>query len=49
MSCLSRLEEPKSIQPCHGDYCPDNIIVSTDENNNITDITAVDWVQCNTG
>ncbi len=46
----SRLEElPKHNKLCHGDYCPDNIIVSTDENNNITDITAVDWVHATQG
>ena len=46
----ARLEElPKHNKLCHGDYCPDNIIVSTDENNNITDITAVDWVHATQG
>lgn len=46
----SRLEGlPNHNKLCHGDYCPDNIIVSTDKNNNITKITAVDWVHATQG
>ena len=46
----SRLEElPTHNKLCHGDYCPENIIVTTDKNNKITDITAVDWVHATKG
>ncbi len=46
----SRLEElPKHNKLCHGDYCPDNIIVTTDKDNNITSITAIDWVHATRG
>jgi thiamine kinase-like enzyme len=34
---------------CHGDYCPENIIATTDKNNKITGITAVDWVHATKG
>lgn len=40
---------PKHNKLCHGDYCPDNIIVQTDEQNRITAITAVDWVHATQG
>ena len=41
----SRLSElPYHTKLCHGDYCPENIIVQTDDNNQIIAITAVDWV-----
>ena len=47
---LTRLEGlPKHNKLCHGDYCPDNIIVQTDENHQITGITAVDWVHATQG
>jgi len=46
----SRLAElPKHNKLCHGDYCPENIIVNTDEQNQITKITAVDWVHATQG
>lgn len=46
----TRLESmPKHTKLCHGDYCPDNVIVNTDNNGNITDITAVDWVHATQG
>ena len=46
----TRLESmPKHTKLCHGDYCPDNVIVKTDNNGNITDITAVDWVHATQG
>ena len=46
----SRLEElPTHNKLCHGDYCPENIIVTTDKNNKITGITAVDWVHATKG
>lgn len=46
----SRLEAlPKHNKLCHGDYCPDNIIVTTDKNNNIKTITATDWVHATRG
>lgn len=34
---------------CHGDYCPDNIIVNADKNGKIKDITAIDWVHATQG
>lgn len=34
---------------CHGDYCPDNIIVTADAKGNIKEITAVDWVHATQG
>ncbi len=47
---LTRLNTmPKHTKLCHGDYCPDNIIVHTDDDANITDITAVDWVHATQG
>ena len=46
----TRLEGlPKHNKLCHGDFCPDNIIVRTDDNNQITAITAVDWVHATQG
>ncbi len=46
----TRLEGlPKHNKLCHGDFCPDNIIVQTDDNNQITAITAVDWVHATQG
>lgn len=46
----TRLEGlPKHNKLCHGDFCPDNIIVQTDDNNRITAITAVDWVHATQG
>lgn len=46
----SRLSElPYHTKLCHGDYCLENIIVETDENNQITSITAVDWVHATKG
>lgn len=46
----TRLESlPKHNKLCHGDYCPDNIIVQTDEDGKITSITAVDWVHATQG
>lgn len=46
----TRLESlPKHNKLCHGDYCPDNIIVQTDDKNQITSITAVDWVHATQG
>ncbi len=46
----ARLESLKKHNKlCHGDYCPDNIIVETDENNKITKMTAVDWVHATQG
>lgn len=46
----TRLEGlPKHNKLCHGDYCLENIIVQTDENNQITSITAVDWVHATQG
>ena len=42
---LTRLNTmPKHTKLCHGDFCPDNIIVNIDDNADITSITAVDWV-----
>ena len=47
---LTRLESmPKHTKLCHGDYCTDNVIVSIDKDNNITKITAVDWVHATQG
>lgn len=47
---MTRLEAmPKHTKLCHGDYCPDNILVQIDENNKITRITAVDWVHATQG
>lgn len=47
---LTRLNSMKNhTKLCHGDYCPDNIIVSSDNNGNIKDITAVDWVHATQG
>ena len=40
---------PKHTKLCHGDYCLDNVIVQVDKDNNITDITAVDWVHATQG
>ena len=34
---------------CHGDYCPDNIIVSVDSKGDIKKMTAVDWVHATQG
>lgn len=46
----TRLEGlPKHNKLCHGDFCPENIIVQTDGNNQITSITAVDWVHATQG
>lgn len=46
----TRLEGlPKHNKLCHGDYCPDNILVETDTDNQITAITAVDWVHATQG
>lgn len=46
----TRLESiPKHTKLCHGDYCLDNVIVQVDKDNNITDITAVDWVHATQG
>ena len=46
----SRLESmPKHNKLCHGDYCPDNILVETDDTGKITAITAVDWVHATQG
>ena len=46
----SRLSElPYHTKLCHGDYCPENIIVQTDDNNQIIAITAVDWVHATKG
>ena len=33
----------------HGDYCPDNIIVTADAKGNIKVMTAVDWVHATQG
>ena len=42
---LTRLNSMKNhTKLCHGDYCPDNIIVTADAKGNIKEITAVDWV-----
>lgn len=47
---LTRLETmPKHAKLCHGDYCTDNVIVSTNKKNEITKITAVDWVHATQG
>jgi aminoglycoside phosphotransferase len=47
---MTRLESlPKHNKLCHGDYCLDNIIVQTDKKNQITSITAVDWVHATQG
>lgn len=47
---LTRLNSMKNhTKLCHGDYCPDNIIVSSDNKGNIKDITAVDWVHATQG
>lgn len=40
---------PKHTKICHGDYCPDNIIVTTDDQGSILTITAVDWVHATQG
>lgn len=46
----TRLESlPKHNKLCHGDYCPDNILVETDDAGKITAITAVDWVHATQG
>lgn len=46
----TRLEEVHAHNKlCHGDYCPENIIVTTDKKNKITSITAVDWVHATQG
>lgn len=46
----TRLESmPNHTKLCHGDYCPDNVIVQTDNDGNITTITAVDWVHATQG
>lgn len=46
----TRLEGlPKHNKLCHGDFCPENIIVQTDDKNQITAITAVDWVHATQG
>lgn len=46
----SRLEElPTHNKLCHGDYCPDNILVQVDDNYKIVAITAVDWVHATKG
>ncbi len=46
----ARLESmPKHTKLCHGDYCPDNVILQTDDAGNITNITAVDWVHATQG
>lgn len=46
----SRLEElPPHQKLCHGDYCPENIMVQTDDNHKIIAITAVDWVHATRG
>jgi tRNA A-37 threonylcarbamoyl transferase component Bud32 len=46
----SRLSElPYHKKLCHGDYCPENIIVQTDDKNQIVAITAVDWVHATKG
>lgn len=46
----TRLESlPKHNKLCHGDYCPDNILVETNEAGMITSITAVDWVHATQG
>ena len=46
---LTRLNSMKNhTKLCHGDYCPDNIIVTADAKGNIKEITAVDWVHANT-
>lgn len=39
----------KHTKLCHGDYCPDNIIVTTDAKGNIKKLTAVDWVHATQG
>lgn len=47
---LTRLNSMKNhTKLCHGDYCPDNIIVSADAKGNIEEITAVDWVHATQG
>ena len=47
---LTRLNSMKNhTKLCHGDYCPDNIIVSADTKGNIKEITAVDWVHATQG
>ena len=47
---LTRLNTmPKHTKLCHGDFCPDNIIVNIDDNADITSITAVDWVHATQG
>ena len=46
----SRLSElPNHTKLCHGDYCLENIIVQTDDKNQIIAITAVDWVHATKG
>lgn len=50
MSCLPDWNHlPKHNKLCHGDYCPDNILVETDDTGKITAITAVDWVHATQG
>ena len=47
---LTRLNSMKNhTKLCHGDYCPDNIIVTADAKGNIKEITAVDWVHATQG
>lgn len=47
---MTRLSSMKNhTKLCHGDYCPDNIIVSVDKKGKITDVTAVDWVHATKG
>ena len=47
---LTRLNSMKNhTKLCHGDYCPDNIIVTADATGNIKEITAVDWVHATQG
>ena len=47
---LTRLNSMKNhTKLCHGDYCPDNIIVTADTKGNIKEITAVDWVHATQG
>ena len=47
---LTRLNSMKNhTKRCHGDYCPDNIIVTADAKGNIKEITAVDWVHATQG
>lgn len=47
---LTRLNSMKNhTKLCHGDFCPDNIILSVDKKGNISNISAVDWVHATIG